>query len=95
MAASLAGNYDVVVIKLGADGALYATADTASVRVPARSAVVRDTTGAGDAFCAGFLAAWLNGAPPRAAAEAAVTTAARAVTTLGGRPFSASCLERV
>lgn len=93
MAASLAGNYDVVVIKLGADGALYATADTASVRVPAHSAVVRDTTGAGDAFCAGFLAAWLNGAPPQAAAEAAVTTAAHAVATLGGRPFTASCLE--
>lgn len=90
MAASLASSYGVAVVKLGADGAMCATADTAPVRVPARPAVVRDTTGAGDAFCAGFLAAWLNGAPPRAATEAAVITAARAVRGLGGRPTLAS-----
>jgi sugar/nucleoside kinase (ribokinase family) len=86
MSATLAGTYGAVVVKLGADGALCATADSPPVRVPARPAVVRDTTGAGDAFVAGFLAAWLNGAPPKAATEAAVTTAARAVATLGGRP---------
>jgi len=86
MSATLAGTYGAVVVKLGEDGALCATADSAPVRVPACPAVVRDTTGAGDAFCAGFLAAWLNGAPPQAATEAAVTTAAQAVATLGGRP---------
>jgi sugar/nucleoside kinase (ribokinase family) len=86
MAASLTKYYGVVVIKLGADGALCATADSAPARVKARPAAVRDTTGAGDAFCAGFLASWLNGGQVEAAAEAAVTTAARAVATLGGRP---------
>jgi sugar/nucleoside kinase (ribokinase family) len=86
MSASLAGNYGAVVVKLGANGALCATGDTAPVHVDAKRAAVRDTTGAGDAFCAGFLAAWLNGAPLKAATEAAVTTAARAVSTLGGRP---------
>jgi sugar/nucleoside kinase (ribokinase family) len=51
------------------------------------SARVLLITGAGDAFCAGFLAAWLNGAPPKAATETAVATAARAVSALGGRPL--------
>lgn len=86
MAASLAGNYGAVVVTLGADGAVAATAEVGPVHVAAKPVAVRDTTGAGDAFCAGFLAAWLNGSPPKAATEAAVTTAARAVFTLGGRP---------
>jgi sugar/nucleoside kinase (ribokinase family) len=86
MAASLARSFGVVALKLGAEGALYATADNAPVRVPARPAVVRDTTGAGDAFCAGFLASWLTGAPLPDATAAAVATAAAAVATLGGRP---------
>lgn len=86
MAASLAGNYGAVVVKLGADGAFCAAAGARPVHVAAKSVAVRDTTGAGDAFGAGFLAAWLNGASWPAATEAAVATAARAVAALGGRP---------
>jgi sugar/nucleoside kinase (ribokinase family) len=86
MAVLLTGNYHAAVVKLGADGALVATAGTRPARVAARPAVVRDTTGAGDAFCAGFLAAWLTGAPPGTAAGAGVTAAARAVSALGARP---------
>ena len=59
MAALLTLHYGAVVLKLGADGALLATAGAEPQRFPARPATVRDTTGAGDAFCAGFLAAWL------------------------------------
>ena len=86
MAAFLTRHYHAVVIKLGADGALVAGERVQPARVAARPAVVRDTTGAGDAFCAGFLAAWLAGGPPAAAAVAGVTAAARAVSGLGGRP---------
>lgn len=86
MAAVLTSYYGAVVVKLGADGAVYATTGSASGRVAAVPAAVRDTTGAGDAFCAGFLAAWLGGASLAVACAAAATTAARAVSSLGGRP---------
>jgi sugar/nucleoside kinase (ribokinase family) len=100
-AAFLARHYDAVVIKLGADGALLATAGTGARRFPAHPVTVRDTTGAGDAFCAGFLATWLSGegGPGRpvapdgrvrpsllAAMDAGARAAAIAVTGLGGRP---------
>jgi sugar/nucleoside kinase (ribokinase family) len=87
MAAVLARHYGAVAVKLGPDGAaLAAAAGTLPVRIPAASASVRDTTGAGDAFCAGFIAAWLTGAAPRAAVRAGLDAAALAVSALGGRP---------
>jgi sugar/nucleoside kinase (ribokinase family) len=86
MAAVLTGYYGVVVVKLGAEGAVFAAPGSAPGRVAAEPAAVRDTTGAGDAFCAGFLAAWLGGAPVAVACAAAAETAARAVSSLGGRP---------
>lgn len=85
-AATLARNYGAVAVKLGADGAVLAVGDAPPVLIPARPAVVRDTTGAGDAFCAGFLAAWLAGAPLTEAGTAAAGAAALAVAALGGRP---------
>lgn len=97
LAASLTRHYGAVVVKLGPDGALLAIAGAEPARFPAHPAVVRDTTGAGDAFCAGFLAAWLTPASlPRegdpagdaltAAMDAGGRAAAIAVSTLGGRP---------
>jgi sugar/nucleoside kinase (ribokinase family) len=86
MAAFLACYYHAAVVKLGADGALVAVAGTRPARVAARSAVVRDTTGAGDAFCAGFLASWLAGTGMTDAARAGAEAAAVAVSGLGGRP---------
>jgi sugar/nucleoside kinase (ribokinase family) len=86
MATALARHYGVVVLKLGPDGALVAVGDAPPAEVPAEAATVRDTTGAGDAFCAGFLAAWLSGGDPVAAARSAARAAAMAVSVLGGRP---------
>jgi ribokinase len=74
-----------VVVKLGAEGALW-TDGSSVVRVPAEPAAVVDTTGAGDAFAAGLLAARLAGAEPREALEAACRAAARAVGQVGARP---------
>lgn len=86
MAASLARRYGSVALKLGPDGVLVATDGSYPRRFPAIATVVRDTTGAGDAFCAGFLAAWLSGAGHSSAAVAGSRAAAVAVATLGGRP---------
>ena len=86
MAAFLSTYYGAVVIKLGADGAVVAAPGTPPARVAAQPALVRDTTGAGDAFCAGFLAAWLTGSPLAVAAASGGRAAALAVSEFGGRP---------
>ena len=73
-----------VVVKLGPDGALW-TDGADEVRAPALPVAVRDTTGAGDAFAAGLLAARLAGAAPAAALRAGCALAAEAVAREGGR----------
>ena len=57
--------YPQVVIKLGAEGALFFANGRPPVRVPAPPVErVIDGTGAGDAFVAGFLPPWLDKKPP-------------------------------
>ncbi len=77
--------YGIVALKLGADGVLVGT-EAGQTRLPAVSASAHDSTGAGDAFCAGFLAEWTLGADPVAAASAGLRAAALAVGVSGGRP---------
>jgi sugar/nucleoside kinase (ribokinase family) len=86
IAEGLLAYYLAVVLKLGSGGALYAEADGTREYVRAASARVVDTTGAGDALCAGFLAAWLSDGEPSAALQQGVRLAARAVEGVGGRP---------
>jgi sugar/nucleoside kinase (ribokinase family) len=83
---ALLESFAVVALKLGPDGALAGSVDGRRVRVPAASTEVVDSTGAGDAFAGGFLAAWVAGADLAECAARAVTTAARAVSRVGGRP---------
>ena len=52
--------------------------------MPAAPAV--DTTGAGDALCAGFLADRLAGVPPDRALQRGIELAGRVVEQVGGRP---------
>jgi 2-dehydro-3-deoxygluconokinase len=54
-----------VVIKLGAAGCLFSDGVTVTEIAAAPVAAVVDTTAAGDAFNAGFLAAWLEECDPR------------------------------
>jgi ribokinase len=85
-ARALAGRHRIVAVSLGADGALWASGDVL-VHRPARPTEVVDTTGAGDAFAAGLLAAWLS-APhgdPADALDAGLALAAEVVRRPGAR----------
>jgi sugar/nucleoside kinase (ribokinase family) len=86
-AESLARDLDggAVVVKLGEDGAAW-TDGVSVVHGEAETVPVLDTTGAGDAFAAGFLGVWLGEAPPDEALAAGAHAAARCVTRVGGRP---------
>ncbi|HEX3540750.1 MAG TPA: cytidine deaminase [Acidimicrobiales bacterium] len=83
--ARLLQHYGVAVLKLGAEGALAATAQERAAGPPVEGELV-DPTGAGDAFDAGFLAAWLERSELAAAAAAGARAAAVAVGVVGGRP---------
>jgi sugar/nucleoside kinase (ribokinase family) len=83
-ARALTAHAGEVVVKLGPQGALW-TDGTTQLRAPAVDVQVADTTGAGDAFAAGLLAARLAGAAPADALGAACALAAEAVAREGGR----------
>ena len=70
-----------LVLTRGADGATFRDHE-----IPARPADVVDTTGAGDAFCAGFLSSWTRVEDAVAALSCGVETAARCVAVRGARP---------
>lgn len=86
IARELATRFPVVAFTLGDEGAIVCERGGEPVRVEPVRAELVDPTGAGDAFSAGFLAAWLRNRDAVAAAEAGVRTAARAVAKLGARP---------
>ena len=84
--------YPQVVIKLGADGALFYANGRPPVRVPAPPVErVIDGTGAGDAFVAGFLPAWLDKKPPTEALGSGCRLAAHALNLIG----ASSCLVAI
>jgi len=80
--------YPQVVVKLGADGALcYTNGRAEPVHAPALPVErIVDGTGAGDAFCAGFLPPWLTKKPPHEALASGCRLAAQALALLGARP---------
>ena len=81
--------YPHVVMKLGDQGALfYANGRPEPVRVPAPPVErLVDRTGAGDAFCAGFLPAWLDKKPPHEALTSGCRLASMAMGLVGARPL--------
>lgn len=85
-ARTLAASYPLVVVKCGAHGALAYSSETGLVEVPAHTGPVVDTTGAGDAFAAGFLATYAQDATVEECLQVASRTAGRAVAGVGARP---------
>ena len=83
--ARLAEQFPLVVLKLGAEGCLAASG-AQRWRVEAPKVTVVDTTGAGDAFVAAFLALRIRGADNPEALAKAVAAGSAAVGWLGGRP---------
>ncbi|MEO3814465.1 PfkB family carbohydrate kinase [Sphaerisporangium sp. B11E5] len=81
-AALLAEGPTSVIVTLGGAGSLVATADGVT-RVPALDVPVVDTTGCGDAYCAGFVAGLLDGRDVLAAARLGTAVAARVAGGLG------------
>lgn len=75
--------FPLTAIKQGAAGATLLI-DGAQIHLPAQPVSVTDTTGAGDAFNAGFLSAWLDGAPPEACLRAGNAQGAQAIARRGG-----------
>ncbi|MBF8186640.1 sugar kinase [Nonomuraea sp. K274] len=71
-----------VLVKLGAEGALELSGGTVRRAEPYRVTEV-DSVGAGDAFAAGWLADWLDGADPERRLSTACAAGAFAVTSQG------------
>jgi sugar/nucleoside kinase (ribokinase family) len=74
----------VVAVKLGSEGALATTADGRTARCPALPVEPIDTTGAGDAFDAGFLVGWLAGRPLEACLALGVVCGSLSTRGVGG-----------
>ena len=80
-----------VIVKLGALGSRWLRAE-GDVVMPAPRVEAVDTTGAGDAFNAGFLAAWLRGGHPAhclATGNAVGAASTRVAGGLDGLPLAA------
>ena len=82
-AADLAELAKVVVVKMGARGALLATRQGMRRYPPVKARVV-DATGAGDSFNAGFLECYLRGGTLVESTKAGIATGARSVEYIGG-----------
>ena len=90
IAAFLVEWYGEAALKLGPDGALWASRAKPAIRVPALPCKVVDSTGAGDAFCAGFLGWRLRGASPHEALLAGIRLGAEVAGQVGARPVAKS-----
>ncbi|RYE30491.1 MAG: carbohydrate kinase family protein [Hyphomicrobiales bacterium] len=80
----LARHFPVVVVKDGANGARLFQRDTMLALPAPEGGPVLDTTGAGDAFNAGFLAAWLARHPPERALADGIACGTLSVRSVGG-----------
>ena len=83
---ALGARFTHVVLKRGRAGAAMGGRNGVSHSRPAQVVPVMDTTGAGDAFAAGFVAALLGGAEHAACLEAGIEGGAKAVQFVGGQP---------
>ncbi len=74
-------NIPSMIVTMGAEGAVYASCMGESGFCPAKKVAVNDTTGAGDAFCAGVAIGLTYGKNLRQACEIGATLAASVIIT--------------
>ncbi|MEA3408437.1 MAG: sugar kinase [Chloroflexota bacterium] len=79
----MANRVPLLVVKRGKKGAM-ATHKGRRVEVPAFPVKTVDTTGAGDSFDGGFVAAWLKGQPLKCCLTLGAACGAMTTTALGG-----------
>ena len=77
----VAANIPSMVVTMGGDGAVYANLDGEKGVCPARKVQVKDTTGAGDSFCAGVAIGMTYGKTMAEAVEIGTTLAASVITS--------------
>lgn len=76
-----AANIASMIVTMGAKGAVYADIHGNKGMVPAKKVVVKDTTGAGDAFCAGAMSGLTYGKTLEEAIQIGTTLAASVITS--------------
>jgi len=90
----VAAGAEVVALRLGARGALVHRADTGeSWQIPAYRTTLVDPTGAGNAFCGGFLAGWVNSGDLRQAGLCGVVAASFLLEQVGLPPLGSDWRE--
>ena len=77
----IAANIPSMVVTMGCDGAVYANLQGESGICPAKKVQVKDTTGAGDSFCAGVAIGMTYGKTMAEAVEIGTTLAASVITS--------------
>ena len=77
----VAANIPSMVVTMGGDGAVYANLQGEKGVCPARKVQVKDTTGAGDSFCAGVAIGITYGKALAEAVEIGTTLAASVITS--------------
>ncbi|MCA9459432.1 MAG: adenosine kinase [Nanoarchaeota archaeon] len=75
---------EIAIVKLGAKGSLIKTQNKI-FEIPAEKIIVKDTTGAGDMFAAGFLYGITNNKSIEEAGKIATENAAKVVSQIGAR----------
>jgi len=76
-----AANIPSMVVTMGADGAVYANLSGEKGICPARKVQVKDTTGAGDSFCAGVAIGMTYGKTMAESVQIGTTLAASVITS--------------
>ena len=74
-------SFPALVVTMGSEGSVYADYTGVKGVCPPRKVQVKDTTGAGDAFCAGVAAAMTYGKPLAEAVEIGTMLAASVITS--------------
>jgi sugar/nucleoside kinase (ribokinase family) len=85
-ASELLKSVNTVVIKRGSNGALGQTRGGQLIQTEAKKTTVVNTTGAGDAFAAGFISIWAKSGELIEALESGIDLAAKCVALIGARP---------